>query len=180
MKTATGARTAAKAGATRTAKAAKPVPRRGKVLTPGDPVASALATLNAEVAALKAGLLRPPEPPAGSSDELDAVRRTVNELLDRRMDAVIRDIVAIRQEAGALQGAEALVGALDALLVRLGAVPFQAQRFDHVDPLIHAVSRETHDADLPDGVISAALRPGFRTLRGVVVARAQVAVNRRT
>lgn len=142
--------------------------------------AEPLRVLRAEVAALREALQPRPAPAAGAVEELDAIRRTVNDLLERRMDAVVRDLVGVRQAALNLAGADELVGALDSLLSRLGAVPFEAQRLDHVDPLIHAVSREAHEPELPDGVIAASLRPGFRTARGVVLVRAQVSVNRRS
>ena len=142
---------------------------------------SALQDLKADVAALRAALVKPVETlPAGPDAEVDALRRTVNDLLERRLESVVRDLVALRNTAAGLAGADAVLAAADALLTRLGAVRYDAQRLDHVDPLIHAVSRETQDAALPDSVISASLRPGFRTSRGVVLAKAQVAVNRRT
>lgn len=142
---------------------------------------SALQDLKADVAALRAMMTKPVETlPAGPDAEVDALRRTVNDLLERRLESVVRDLVALRNAAASLAGAEAVLAGADALLTRLGAIRYDAQRLDHVDPLIHAVSRETQEADLPNGVISASLRPGFRTSRGVVLAKAQVAVNRRT
>ena len=116
----------------------------------------------------------------GSDEDYDALRRTVNDLLERRMERVVRELVEIRNAACVVPGGEAVVEALEALLERLGAVRFDAQPLDHVDPLIHAVSRETRDPALAEGVIAASLRSGFRTARGAILARAQVAVNRRT
>jgi len=141
----------------------------------------ALLVLKAEVAALRMLLARPVEAASVAPDaEVDALRRTVNDLLERRLESVVRDLVALRNIVAALTGADEALAAADALLSRLGAIRYDAQRLDHVDPLIHAVSREMHEADLPEGVVAASLRPGFRTSRGVVLAKAQVAVNRRS
>ena len=49
-----------------------------------------------------------------------------------------------------------------------------------MDPLIHTVTREVSDARLPDGVVVETIRPGFHTGHGIVVAKALVAVNRRS
>ena len=168
-------------GGRRAPKKAVPTPKAAKAvfrpLAPGE----SLAALTSEVAAVKARLLREHETaPFGSDEEYDALRRLVNELLDRRMESVIRGLVEIRNAAAAAAGGEAVTESVEALLERLGAVRFEGQRLDHVDPLIHAVSRETHDPDLPDGVIAASVRAGFRTARGGILAKAQVAVNRRT
>jgi molecular chaperone GrpE (heat shock protein) len=73
-----------------------------------------------------------------------------------------------------------MVERLDHLLETLGAVRFAAEPMDIVDPLIHVVLEERRDASAPDGVILEALRPGYRTARGLVVGKAAVAVNRRS
>jgi molecular chaperone GrpE (heat shock protein) len=156
-------------------------PKAAKAVMSAPVPGEALAALTAEVAAVKARLLKEQETaPLGSDEEYDALRRLVNDLLERRMERVVRDLVEIRNAACMVAGAEAVAQALDAVLERVGAVRFEGQRLDHVDPLIHAVSRETHELDLPDGVIAASVRSGFRTARGVILAKAQVAVNRRT
>ncbi len=163
----------------------KPAAAARSVKTENGPVApcrdEALLALKSEVATLRALLTRPADAvPASPDGEVDALRRTVNDLLERRLESVVRDLVGLRNTAAGLAGAEAVLTAADALLTRLGAIRYDAQRLDHVDPLIHAVSREAREADLPEGVIAASLRPGFRTARGVVLAKALVAVNRRT
>lgn len=148
--------------------------------TSAEPSLAALAALAADMASVKARLCGAPEAAMpGSDEEYDALRRTVNDLLERRMERVVRELVDIRNAACAVPGGEAVLEALEALLERLGAVRFDAQPLDHVDPLIHAVSRETRDPALAEGVIAASLRSGFRTARGAILARAQVAVNRR-
>ena len=140
----------------------------------------ALLALKSEVANLRSLLTRPAEAaPTTPDGEVDALRRTVNDLIERRMENVVRDLVVLRNLAAGLADGEPVLAGADALLTRLGAIRYDAQRLDHVDPLIHAVSRETQEADLPDGVIAASIRPGFRTSRGVVLAKALVAVNRR-
>jgi molecular chaperone GrpE (heat shock protein) len=152
-----------------------------RIVAPSPGPVDVLAALTAEVGAVKARLLKEQESaPLGSDEEYDALRRLVNDLLERRMERVIRELMEIRGAAAALAGGAAVTEALESLLERLGAVRFDGQRLDHVDPLIHAVSRETHNPDLADGVITAALGCGFRTARGVILAKAQVAVNRRT
>ncbi len=165
----------------RSPKTAAPVPKAPKApARPAAPV-DVLALLTAEVSAVKARLLKEHESaPLGSDDEYDALRRLVNDLLDRRLERAVRELVDIRNAAVEVAGGAAVAESLEALLERMGAVRFEGQRLDHVDPLIHAVGRETHDLELADGVISASLRSGFRTARGVILAKAQVAVNRRS
>jgi hypothetical protein len=118
---------------------------------------------------------------AADADEADAVRRLLGDQIDRRLETVARALVEIRLDADALGTPEAarLVESLDRLLDSLGTVRFEAERLDHVDPLIHAVAREQQHADLPDGVVLETLRPGCRSGRGAILARALVAVNRR-
>jgi molecular chaperone GrpE (heat shock protein) len=67
---------------------------------------------------------------------------------------------------------------LDSLLENLGAVRFEAETLDAVDPLIHVVVEEREQVDAPEGVIVQTVRPGFRTARGLVVCKAAVAVSR--
>ena len=110
------------------------------------------------------------------------MRRLVGELMEHKLEPVVRTLAALREELGKLPGnaGRALADQADQALRALGAVRFEAQRLDHVDPLIHTVGREEREAQLPDGVILATLRPGYRTGRGAIVARALVAVNRRS
>ncbi len=112
---------------------------------------------------------------------VDSLRRLLSELIEQRMEAVVTDLVDIRDRAVALGGGDGtdLVGRLDDLLENLGAVRFAAEPMDIVDPLIHTVIDERHQTDAPDGVIVETVRPGFRTARGVVLCKAAVAVNRR-
>lgn len=123
--------------------------------------------------------------PAASDEPLDgamnSLRRLLSELLADHVESVIKDLVDVRRDATGLAGGAGarLVERLDHTLEKLGAVRFEAETMDVVDPLIHVVVEERHDTTVPDGVILAALRPGFRTGRGLVVCKAGVAANRR-
>ncbi len=112
---------------------------------------------------------------------VDSLRRLLSELIEQRMESVVKDLVGIRREAGALAARQArgILERVDDMLERLGAVRFEAEPMDVVDPLIHAVVEERQQADAPDGVILATVRPGFRTARGLIACKAAVAVNRR-
>ncbi|MFI5395102.1 MAG: nucleotide exchange factor GrpE [Candidatus Binatia bacterium] len=118
---------------------------------------------------------------AGLDASVDSLRRLLSELLEQRMESVVRDLVGIRREAAnmAERDGARIVAQLDRLLESLGAVRFDAEPMDVVDPLIHVVVDERHQADAPDGVILETLRPGYRTAKGMVVSKAAVAVNRR-
>jgi hypothetical protein len=118
---------------------------------------------------------------AALESSVDSLRRLLSELIEQRMEAVVRDLVDIRRQAAAVaqrKGA-GIIERLDHVLESLGAIAFEAEPMDAVDPLIHAVTEERQKADAPDGVILETVRPGFRTARGVVVCKAAVAVNRR-
>ncbi len=118
---------------------------------------------------------------AALESSVDSLRRLLSELIEQRMEAVVKDLVDIRRQAAALaqRKGTGLVQQLDQVLEDLGAIRFEAEPMDVVDPLIHAVIEERQQADAPDGVILETVRPGLRTARGVVVCKAAVAVNRR-
>lgn len=117
----------------------------------------------------------------GTMEEVDALRRVLGDLMESRMNDVIRELVTIRNTAASAGGeARRVMEQMDTLLADLGAMKFEAERLEYVDPLIHTVSREVSDASLPDGVVVETLRPGFHTGRGIVVAKALVTVNRRS
>lgn len=144
-----------------------------------------LAALAKEIVGLKYLIGKiccaPKSATAAQTEEVDAIQRVLGDVVERRMDRVMDELVAIRNSAAAIKGGDSrhVAEQLDALLSNLGAVRFDAERLEHVDPLIHVVSKETRDASLPDGVIVEALRPGYATGRGVILAKALVAVNRR-
>jgi len=145
------------------------------------PVA-AIESLRREVAALRTQLAKHMSPVAtGTMEEVDAMRRVLSDLMEARTNDIIRDLVAIRNTAASAgASAQRVTEQMDTLLSDLGAMKFEAERLEHVDPLIHAVTREVSDPTLPDGVVAATLRPGFHTGHGVVVAKALVSVNRRS
>ena len=173
---------------TRAAK--KPAPaarpqRDGKGPPPLRPADAGIDAIRKDVAGLRSLIegLRAPVPPsdAARADEVDALRRLLGDLIEGRMEAVVRELVAVRNAAAAMSNREGIemTAQLDRLLAEVGGVKFDAELLDHVDPLIHAVSRESLDERIADGVVVECLRPGYRTGRGVVVAKALVAVNRR-
>ena len=117
---------------------------------------------------------------SGSMDEIDALRRVLSYLFEAKTESIIRELVTIRHAATAIPtGGRTIIDPLDALLADLGATKFEAERLEHVDPLIHTIGREVRDEHLGDAVVVETLRPGFRTGRGLVMAKALVAVNRR-
>lgn len=145
-------------------------------------VSNSNEVLRQEITALRTQLARHMAPvTSGTMEEVDALRRVLNDLMDARMNDVIRELVTIRNGALSTGGeARRIVEQMDALLADLGAMKFEAERLEHVDPLIHTVSRESSALSLPDGIILETLRPGFHTSRGIIVAKALVTVNRRS
>ena len=110
----------------------------------------------------------------------DSLRRLLSDLIERRMESVVRDLVDVRREAtAAASDPRRIAERVDQVLESLGTVKFEGQRFDALDPLIHVAVEERHENGVPDGVILETRRPGFRTGRGLVVCKAAVAVNRR-
>lgn len=153
----------------------------GAVVRGLDPVLEALAGIRAQLADLQSRgqTAAAPASTVASQDESDAMRRAVSDLIERRLEQIVRDLVAIRNGVSALAGSDAVLMELDALLERMGVIRYEARPGDHMDPLIHAVGREASEPAQPNGVIVGGIRPGFRTLRGVVLAKATVVVNRR-
>ena len=146
------------------------------------PSGAGIEALRQEITALRTQFSRQSAPvTTGSMEEVDALRRVLNDLMEARMNDVIRELVTIRNSSASAGGeARRIAEQMDALLANLGAMRFEAERLEHIDPLIHAVSREISDPSLPDGIIMETLRPGFHTSRGIIVAKALVAVNRRS
>lgn len=145
------------------------------------PVFDAAAVM-AELGAIKALLAASPPAAASPAEALeagaDAIRRVLSETIERHNETIIKEL---SDALGSLadRDADGAVRRLDSLLAKLGAVRFGADRLDFFDPLIHAAVREDSLADVPDGVVTATLRPGCKTGRGVIAAKARVAVNRR-
>jgi len=161
----------------------KPVSKPKVAPTP--PATSTVASvesLRQEITALRTQIAKVLSPVAsGTIEEVDALRRVLSDLMEARMNDVIRELVVIRNTAASVGGeARRVTEQMDTLLSDLGAMKFEAERLEYVDPLIHTVTRERSDASLPDGVIVETIRPGFHTGRGFVVAKALVAMNRRS
>ena len=175
-------KTAVKSGAIKAAKAPAKKAPAAKVAITEKPTSSALESIRQEVAALRTHLVKSMAPvTTGTLEEVDALRRVLNDLMDARMNDVISELVGIRNTAASCGGeARRVTEQMDTLLSDLGAMKFEAERLEHVDPLIHTVTREVSDCHLPDGVVTETIRPGFHTGRGIVVAKALVAVNRRS
>jgi hypothetical protein len=148
---------------------------------------AATKTVKRKAAPVRARAARPPgehatpavAPPADATLDgaVDSLRRLLGELVERRLEAVAREVAEVRRVVAAGADAERVLGAIDELLHGLGALRFSAEPMDVVDPLIHAVVEERRAADVPAGVILEAMRPGFRSGRGLVLARAAVAVS---
>jgi molecular chaperone GrpE (heat shock protein) len=179
---------AAKPSAAKPAKTVRPKPAAERKTAPAPGAASLtplLEALRKDIAGLQSSLAKVALPAAPSADrfteETDAVRRLLNDVIEQRVEPVVRDLAAIRNTAASFGGDAGahLTEAVDQVLENLDAVKFEAHPLDHVDPLIYTVARETRDDRHPDGVVTETLRPGYRTCRGVVVAKALVAVNRR-
>lgn len=165
------------------AKAAKPAAKIPALNAPAPEksITISLESIRQEVSALRTQLAKNMTPvTSGTLEEVDALRRVLNDLMEARMNNVIRELVTIRNAAASAgSNARQVTEQMDALLADLGAMKFEAERLEYVDPLIHAVTREVTDASLPDGVVTETVRPGFYTGHGIVVAKALVAVNRR-
>jgi len=110
---------------------------------------------------------------------VDALRRLLSATIEDRLESTVGELASIRSAALAdsPDRLDAVVSRIDRLLGGLGAVPFDAERLDYLDPLIHEPVAERHDPDAPTGVVLETVRPGFRTGRGAVAARACVVVN---
>jgi hypothetical protein len=119
-------------------------------------------------------------PPADAilDGAVDSLRRLLGELLEQRLESVAREVAEVRRQVASGMDAERVLGVIDELLHGLGALRFSAEPMDVVDPLIHAVVEERRVAGVPPGVILEAVRPGFRSGRGLVLAKAAVTVSR--
>jgi hypothetical protein len=111
----------------------------------------------------------------------NSLRRLLCELLEQRLEPVILLAAELRRETeqDAADSSGRLREALDRILEQLGAIRFEANAMDPVDPLIHLVVEERRGLDLPDGVIITTVRPGYKTPRGRIAAKSRVVVHRR-
>ena len=163
----------------------KPVHTTPDVRAVRDVTDSRLDAILEEVRGVKRMVEQVAMPPTEIDSDLDAsvdsLRRLLSELIEQRMESLVKDLVDVRREAASLTGQDGtrIVARLDDVLERLGAVRFEAEPLDVVDPLIHVVVDERQQADVPEGLIVETLRQGYRTARGLVVCKAAVAVNQR-
>jgi molecular chaperone GrpE (heat shock protein) len=123
------------------------------------------------------GKLAPQPADTITEEAVDSLRRLLSELLERRLESIAGKLADVRREVAAGTGAQRILGLVDDLLHRMGAVRFAAEPLDVVDPLIHAVVEERAVAGVPRGVVIEALHPGFRSSRGLVLCKAAVAVS---
>lgn len=124
-------------------------------------------------------LLAPPAPDGEIEASVISLRRLLSELVEQRMESVMKVLADLRNEAACTNGGQArLAERLDDVLQGLGALKFVAEPMDLVDPIIHAVIEERSADGVPDGLVVATVRPGYRTARGRVLSKAAVAVSR--
>ncbi|MBP1685121.1 MAG: GrpE [Deltaproteobacteria bacterium] len=148
-----------------------------------EPTIAALRDDIRGVSALVERLAAPPTRADVAVDAaVDALRRVLSDLIEQRTESLVRELVDIRRDAVGVsaEGGARVVERLDQLLEELGAVRFEAEAMDVVDPLIHVVVEERQQADAPDGVVLETVRPGYRTARGLIVCKAAVVVNQRS
>lgn len=150
------------------------------------PEGKALADLTDEVRGLRAtvaALVTPAKPAAEDAsleESVDALRRLLSELLEKRLEGLAAHIVTARAALDKPATVPLAAETLDRILGDLGVTAFCAERLEWVDPLIHIVAGEREDEDAPDSVVLETIRPGYRTARGTVIAKASVVVSRRT
>ena len=165
------------AGNLRKAKPAEtPVPTPARIVA--QPAAPAPQIL-AELKALRA-LLQPSAPSAPTSADhvlesgVTSIRRLLSELLEQQTHWILARLVALRETAA---DAPRVAKQIDSLLDELGAVRFQAEALDYVDPLVHTVVEERPNPEMTEGLIVETVRAGYRTGVGAVLAKACVAVS---
>jgi hypothetical protein len=181
------------------AKRAKPttvaktkIPAPAKPVRPAKPAASAqssapdpFAELLAEFRAHRARVEATPSPSPRTALLLDqsaeTIRRMLGDLIEQRMESVIEQLVLLRLdlESATSEGLTHILQGMDRILDDLGAARFEAETLDFFDPLIHLVVEERPHPTAPEGTVAATLRPGFKTSRGRVIAKARVAVHRK-
>lgn len=156
---------------------------RPAVVRPQDGVEAGLQALRGEIESLRQAVASLAAPAAESSAGLEqaamALRRILSDMVEREMEPVAAAVARVRGEVAAGAPAARITERLDAVMDELGAIRYDARPLDAFDPLIHVAAGEGRRADFPDGVVVESLRPGYRTARGSVLAKAAVVVNRR-
>ena len=159
---------------------AKPAGAAPAALSP-DLLAELLAEFRAHRARVEPVPIASPRTAIILDQSVETFRRMLGDLIEHRMESVIEQLVQLRLDleyasAGALTR---IVQEMDRVLDDLGAARFEAENLDYFDPLIHLMVEERPHPTAPEGTVAATLRPGFKTSRGRVVAKARVAVHRK-
>ncbi len=151
-----------------------------KVTLP-DPLAELLAEFRAHRARVETIPIPSPRTALLIDQSAETLRRMLSDLIEQRMESVIEQLVQLRLdlEIASSAGLSRIIQSMDRILDDLGATRFEAEVLDYFDPLIHLVVEERPSPTEPEGTVAATLRPGFKTSRGRVVAKARVAVHRK-
>lgn len=158
---------------------AKPAPA-AKSASP-DLISELLAEFRAHRARVETTPIPSPRTALLLDQSAETIRRMLGDLIEQRMESVIEQLVQLRLdlESASTAGLTRIIQSMDRVLDDLGATRFDAEILDYFDPLIHLVVEERTNPTEPEGTVAATLRPGFKTSRGRVVAKARVAVHRK-
>jgi len=171
---------AAKAKSPRRPPAATRTPTPPK-LAPLDPIAELLSEFRAHRARVETTPVPSPRTAFLLDQSAETLRRMLGDLIEQRMESVIEQLVQLRLdlETASSDSLTRIIQGMDRVLDDLGATRFEAETLDYFDPLIHLVIEERPHPTAPEGTVAATLRPGFKTARGRVIAKARVAVHRK-
>jgi len=109
---------------------------------------------------------------------MDVIRRLLGDLVDTRMEEMLKRLTGIVALAAA-KGHEEVVEALDSVLADAGVIRFSPSCLDFPDLFICRIAGDRVDAAAAEGAIVEVIEPGYRTARGTVLAKAAVIINRR-
>lgn len=115
-------------------------------------------------------------------------QRLIREVVDDQLAEMLPPLIALRNEMASYEGCsdsgdDTLSSrgreTIDQILAGADVLPFHPRVGETFDPLIHLAVGESSREDLPDGAVTEAFQPGFRSARGKVFQTARVKVNRR-
>ena len=140
------------------------------------------ADMMAELQAVR-GLMESWVNPASQADtdmdkSMDVIRRLLGDLVDARMEEVLKRLTGIASLAAA-KGHEEVVEALESVLADAGVIRFSPACLDFPDLFICRIAGDRTDDAAAEGAIVEVVEPGYRTSRGTVLAKAAVIINRR-
>jgi hypothetical protein len=140
------------------------------------------ADMMAELQAMR-GLMERWANPAAQGDTdmdkgMDVIRRLLGDLVDARMEEVLKRLAGIVSLAAA-KGHEEVVEALESVLADAGVIRFSPACLDFPDLFICRIAGDRADDAAAEGAIVDVVEPGYRTARGTVLAKAAVIINRR-